>query len=143
MEETKIIERLVEIEQVSKSNTTRIDKVEQRLNRNEEVLGNIDKSLSITIEQIKNIAEDLKTTSVNFKEAIMRSNTANSKETEILKEKYNELEKKYEKLDSKLEKETVLKDAESWRNSKKQILAWVIAGVLALIAGALGISNFF
>ena len=143
MEETKIIERLVEVEQVSKSNTTRIDKVEQRLNRNEEVLGNIDKSLSITIEQIKNIAEDLKTTSVNFKEAIMRSNTANSKETEILKEKYNELEKKYEKLDSKLEKETVLKDAESWRNSKKQILAWVIAGVLALIAGALGVSNFF
>ena len=110
---------------------------------NEEALNNIDKSLSVTVEQIKNIAEDLKTTSVNFKEAIMRSNTANSKETELLKEKYAELEKKYEKLDSKLEQETVLKDANNWRTSKKQVIAWVTAGVLALLVGALGISKFF
>lgn len=110
---------------------------------NEEALNNIDKSLSVTVEQIKNIAEDLKTTSVNFKEAIMRSNTANSKETELLKEKYAELEKKYEKLDSKLEQETVLKDANNWRTSKKQVIAWVTVGVLALLVGALGISKFF
>lgn len=143
MENAKILERLVQVEDRAKSNTKRLDVAENRIDKNEEVLNNIDKSLSVTVEQIKNIAEDLKTTSVNFKEAIMRSNTANSKETELLKEKYAELEKKYEKLDSKLEQETVLKDANNWRTSKKQVIAWVTAGVLALLAGALGISKFF
>lgn len=120
----------------------RQDKLETNLNDNRNLIINLDKSLSITIEQIKNIAEDLKQTSVNFKEAITRSNTANSKETELLKEKYNDLEKKYEKLDSKLEQETIGKDAENWRNSKSKVIAWVITAGLAIIAGALGLSKF-
>ena len=80
------------------------------------------------MEQIRTIAEDLKQTSINFKEAIVRSNAANSKETEILKEKYNELEKKYEKLNNKLEQETIIKDANNWRNSKSKAISWVITG---------------
>ena len=97
MEETQILERLVAVEERSKSNTKRINEAEARLNENERVLNNVDKSLSVTVEQIKNIAEDLKQTSINFKEAMMRSNTANSKETELLKEKYNDLEKNINK----------------------------------------------
>lgn len=124
MQEQQILERLVAVEERSKSNTKRLNEAEAKINENERVLNNVDKSLSVTVEQIKNIAEDLKQTSINFKEAMMRSNAANSKETEVLKEKYNALEKKFEKLDSKLEQETVIKDAESWRSSKKQILAW-------------------
>ena len=122
------------IKEKTESNSKEIEILKNKQEKNEEVLNSLDKSLSITIEQIKNIAEDLKTTSVNFKEAIMRSNTANSKETEILKEKYAELEKKYEKLDTKLEQETIIKDAESWRTSKKQVIAWVIATVLGIVA---------
>ena len=136
------LKELIEFKEHCKSNTKRIDEVEHRLDKNEEVLGNIDKSLSVTIEQIKNIAEDLTTTSVNFKEAIMRSNTANSKETELLKEKYNELEKKYEKLSSKLEQETIGRDAKNWRDSKSKIISWAISIVLAIIAGVLGLSKF-
>ena len=136
------LERLAILEEKEKSNTKRIDVLEKKQEKSEEVLNNIDKSLSVTIEQIKNIAEDLKTTSINFKEAVMRSNTANAKETEILKEKYNELEKKYEKLDSKLEQETVLKDANSWRTSKSKIVSWVITAILTIVATALGISKF-
>lgn len=143
MDNQKNFERLVAVEERAKSNTKRINEIETRIEKNEEILSNIDKSLSVTVEQIKNIAEDLKTTSLNFKEAIMRSNTANSKETEILKEKYNELEKKYEKLDVKLQQETVGKDAKAWRDSKSKIFSWILSGVLALIAGALGISKFF
>ncbi|MCI8346238.1 MAG: hypothetical protein HFJ42_09990 [Clostridia bacterium] len=139
MEQITLIEKVAHLEERAKSNTKRLDEVETRIEQNEIILNNIDKSLSVTVEQIKNIAEDLKTTSVNFKEAIMRSNTANSKETELLKEKYSELEKKYEKLDTKIEQETVMKDAESWRTSKKQIIAWVIAGVLGMVALYLGI----
>ena len=134
MEKTELIEKVAHLEERSKSNTKRLNELEARVEQNEVVLNNVDKSLSVTVEQIKNIAEDLKTTSVNFKEAIMRSNTANSKETEILKEKYAELEKKYEKLDTKLEQETIIKDAESWRTSKKQVIAWVIATILGIVA---------
>ena len=140
MQEIEVLERLVAVEERSKSNTKRLNEVEGRLDENEKILNNVDKSLSVTVEQIKNIAEDLKTTSINFKEAIMRSNTANSKETELLKEKYNELEKKYEKLDPKIEHETVEKDAENWRNSKKQILAWIIASILGIVALYFGLN---
>lgn len=134
MENTELIEKVAHLEERNKSNTKRLNELEARVEQNEVVLNNVDKSLSVTVEQIKNIAEDLKTTSVNFKEAIMRSNTANSKETEILKEKYAELEKKYEKLDTKLEQETIIKDAESWRTSKKQVIAWVMATILGIVA---------
>ena len=72
----------------------------------------------------------------------MRSNNANAKETEFLKEKYNELDKKIEKVNEKIEKETVIKDAENWRDSKKQILSWVLNAILLVVAGVLGISKF-
>lgn len=143
MDNNNMLERLIKLEESDKNNTKKIEDIEKKQTTIEHVVNSLDKSLTLAVEQIKNIAEDLRTTSVNFKEAVMRSNTANSKETEVLKEKYNQLERKYEKLDAKLEQETVLKDAQSWRNSKKQILAWVVAGVLALVAGALGISEFF
>ena len=139
-EELKI---LYDTEARSKSNTKRIDTLEEKTKENERVLNNVDKSLTVTVEQIKTIAEDLKQTSINFKEAIMRSNAANSKETEILKEKYNDLEKKYEKLDTKIEQETVIKDANNWRNSKSKIASWILTGILAIVASALGISKFF
>ena len=102
-------------------------------------MSNLDKSLSITIEQIKNIAEDLKTTSINFKEAIMRSNTANSKETEVLKEKYTELERKYEKLDAKLEQETVVKDAEKWKKMISYVATAILGAVVTFILAKIGL----
>ena len=74
----------------------RVDKLETTEDKLEQIINDIDKTLQVSLEQVKNIAEDLKQTSINFKEAMMRSNTANSKETEILKEKCVELEKKYE-----------------------------------------------
>ena len=127
-----IVERLAKVEENNKSNAQKIITLEKKTDENERIVNNIDKSLSVTMEQIRTIAEDLKQTSINFKEAIVRSNAANSKETEILKEKYN-----------KLEQETIIKDANNWRNSKSKIISWVITGVLALIAGVLGLSKYF
>lgn len=66
----------------------------------------------------------------------------NTKDINNLKEKYNELKNKYEKLDSKIENETVGKDAKAWRDSKSKLISWGITAVLAIIAGALGISKF-
>lgn len=135
-------EKIVDIDSRCKSNSKRLDALEERHNRSEDVLNNLDKSLSVTIEQIKNIAEDLKTTSINFKEVVARSNNANAKETELLKEKYNELDKKIEKVSDKLEKETIVKDAEAYRETKKQIVHWIITIILGIVSMGLGISKF-
>lgn len=138
-----LTERVAKVEEITRSNSKRIDNLESETKENKRILNSVDKSLSVTVEQIKTIAEDLKQTSINFKEAIMRSNAANSKETELLKEKYNDLEKKYEKLDTKIEQETVIKDANNWRNSKSKIASWILTGILAIVASTLGISKFF
>lgn len=142
MQETEIIERLARVEDRASSNTKRLDSLEKRHAESEVILNNVDKSLSVTIEQIKTIAEDLKQTSINFKEAVMRSNSANAKETEVLKEKYKELDYKIEKVNEKLEKETTGKDAENWRSSKKQVWSWILNAILAIVAVGLGISKF-
>lgn len=134
------VEELIEFKERSKSNTKRIDALEIRMTNNEEIMKAVDKSLQVTVEKINNIAEDLKQTSINFKEAMMRSNTANSKETEILKEKYNELEKKYEKLDTKIQQETVMKDAKNWRKLFEKIGSTILGAVLALIIAKIGLS---
>jgi chromosome segregation ATPase len=119
-----------------------VDNMEGRLSRTEQVVNELDKSLSISMKQIESIAENLRQTSVNFKEAVMRSNTANAKDTEILKDKIKEQDAKIEKIQEKLEQETIGKDAESWRSSKKQIWSWILNAILGIVAVALGISKF-
>lgn len=136
------LERLTKVEDRAKSNTNRLDALEKRHAESEVTLNNLDKSLLVMIEQVKTIAEDLKQTSINFKDAVTRSDNAQAKDTENLKEKCKELDAKIEKVNAKLEQETIGKDAESWRNSKKQIWSWVLNAVLGLIAVALGISKF-
>lgn len=120
----------------------RQDKLENESVKNKDLIMALDKSLSITIEQIKNIAEDLKQTSVNFKEAVTRSNAAYTKETQIIKDKVVDLEKKYEKLDSKIDQETIGKDAEEYRNNKKQVISYIINIILGILAFGLGLSKF-
>ena len=140
--EIEIKEKLAHFEERLNNSEKDIEDLDERLKINEKMVMEMDKSLSISMKQIENIAENLKQTSINFKEAVMRSNTANAKDTEILKEKYKELDQKIEKVNEKLEKETVGKDAENWRSSKKQIWSWVVNVILGLIAIALGISKF-
>ena len=140
--EIEIKEKLAHFEERLNNSEKDIEDLDERLKINEKMVMEMDKSLSISMKQIENIAENLKQTSINFKEAVMRSNTANAKDTEILKEKYKELDQKIEKVNEKLEKETVGKDAENWRSSKKQVWSWVVNVILGLIAIALGISNF-
>lgn len=136
------LERLTKVEDRAKSNTTRLDALEKRHAESEITLNNLDKSLLVMIEQVKTIAEDLKQTSINFKDAVTRSDNAQAKDTENLKEKCKELDAKIEKVNAKLEKETIGRDAENWRSSKKQVWSWVLNAILGAIAVALGISKF-
>lgn len=134
--------KLTHLEDKIESLEKQVDNMEGRLSKTEQVVNELDKSLSISMNQIESIAESLKQTSINFKEAVMRSNTANAKDTEILKDKIKEQDAKIEKIQEKLEQETVVKDAESWRSSKKQIWSWLLNAILGIIAVALGISKF-
>lgn len=134
--------KVTHLEDKIESLEKQVDNMEGRLSRTEQVVNELDKSLSISMNQIESIAESLKQTSINFKEAVMRSNTANAKDTEILKDKIKEQDAKIEKIQEKLEQETVVKDAENWRSSKKQIWSWVLNAILGIIAIALGISKF-
>lgn len=136
------LERLTKVEDRAKSNTNRLDALEKRHAESEVTLNNLDKSLLVMIEQVKTIAEDLKQTSINFKDAVTRSDNAQAKDTENLKEKCKELDAKIEKVNAKLERETIGRDAESWRSSKKQIWSWVLNAILGAITVALGISKF-
>lgn len=140
--EIEIKEKMAHFEERLNNNEKNIENLDERLKINEKMVMEMDKSLSISMKQIENIAENLKQTSINFKEAVMRSNTANAKDTEILKEKYKELDQKIEKVNEKLEKETTGKDAENWRSSKKQIWSWILNAILIIVATALGISKF-
>ncbi|MGN1327560.1 MAG: hypothetical protein ACI4VQ_05770 [Clostridia bacterium] len=140
--EIEIKEKLAHFEERLNHSEKNIEDLDERLKINEKMVMEMDKSLSISMKQIENIAENLKQTSINFKEAVMRSNTANAKDTEILKEKYKELDQKIEKVNEKLEKETTGKDAENWRSSKKQIWSWILNAILLIVATALGISKF-
>lgn len=137
-----LVTQMAHLEERLKINSHRLDALEERVTKDEAIVNELDKSLSISMEQIKVIASDLKQTSQNFKEAVMRSNNANAKDTEVLKEKYRELDAKIEKVNEKLEKETTGKDAENWRSSKKQVWSWILNAILLIIAGVLGISKF-
>ena len=137
-----LVTQMAHLEERLTINSHRLDALEERVTKDETIVNELDKSLSISMEQIKVIASDLKQTSENFKEAVMRSNNANAKDTEVLKEKYKELDAKINKVNDKLEKETTGRDAESWRSSKKQVWSWVLNAILGLIAVALGISKF-
>lgn len=119
----------------------RVSKLENKQDKLEDLINKIDKTLQVSLEQVKNIAEDLKTTSINFKEAIMRSNTANSKETEVLKEKCTELERKYEKLDAKVEQETVVKDAEKWKKITSYVATAILGAIVTFILAKIGLGG--
>lgn len=134
--------KLAHLEDKVESLERRMNNVEKKAEKNEQVINELDKSLSLSMNQIESIAENLKQTSINFKEAVMRSNAANSKDTEVLKEKYKELDAKIEKVSEKLEQETIVKDAKNWRISKERIVSWAFTIIFGLVAAALGISKF-
>lgn len=99
----------------------------------------LDKSLSVFINEMKNISEELKTVVANFKEAIIRSTNAQEKEILALKEKVVENEKKLEKLDAKVEQETVIANSEKWKKITSYVLTAVLGSIITFIFAKIGI----
>lgn len=116
----------------------RVTRLERYRETDKDQIHTLDTSLQVFIKEMKHISDDLKTVVGNFKEAITRSTNAHEKEILDLKETYLGLERRIEILDTKLEQETVVADAEKWRNITKYIITTIIALILGFVAATLG-----
>lgn len=117
----------------------RITVLEEYREKDKSQLHQLDTSLQVFINEMKNISQELQTVVTNFKEAIIRSTNAQEKELLSLKEKVMENEKKLEKLDAKVEQETVVANADKWKNISKYVLTAILGIIIAYIFMQLGL----
>lgn len=117
----------------------RVSVLEEYREKDKSQIHQLDTSLQVFINEMKNISDELKTIVSNFKEAIIRSTNAQEKELISLKEKVMETEKKVEKLDAKIEQETVVANSEKWKKVTSYILTAVIGAIIAFVLAAIGI----
>ena len=117
----------------------RVTLLEEYREKDKNQVFELDKSLSVFINEMKNISEELKTVVSNFKEAIIRSTNAQEKEILALKEKVVENEKKLEKLDAKVEQETVIANSERWKKVTSYVLTAVLGAIITFIFAKIGI----
>lgn len=118
----------------------RVTILEQYREKDKSELHQLDKSLQVFINEMKNISDDLKTVVSNFKEAIMRSTTATQKDVNALKERYDSLEKKLVSLDNKLEQETVVANAEKWKKIVSYVGTAIVGAIIAFVLSKIGIN---
>lgn len=119
----------------------RVTLLEQYREKDKSELHQLDTSLQVFINEMKNISEDLKTIVSNSKEAVMRSTAATEKEISILKEQLSKLEKQYNVLDNKVEQETVVANAEKWKKIVSYVLTAVVGAVITFILAKIGIGE--
>lgn len=119
----------------------RVTLLEQYREKDKSELHQLDTSLKVFINEMKNISEDLKTIVSNSKEAVMRSTAATEKEINVLKEQLIKLEKQYTVLDNKVEQETVVANAEKWKKIVSYVLTAVVGAVITFILAKIGIGG--
>lgn len=117
----------------------RVSRLEANREKDKTEIHELDTSLKVFITEMKGISSELQGIVSNFKEAIVRSNTAQEKELNHLKEQVVEQGKKIEKLDAKLEAETVEADAKKYREISRYIITGIIGIVIGFIAMYLGL----
>lgn len=117
----------------------RVSKLENYRENDRNQIHQLDTSLQVFINEMKNISEDLKTVVSNFKEAIIRSTNAQEKEIELLKERNDKLEKRVEVLDTKIEQETVGADAEKWKKVTSYIVTALIGAIITFVLAKIGL----
>ena len=117
----------------------RVSVLEEYREKDKSQLHQLDTSLQVFINEMKNISDELKTIVSNFKEAIIRSTNAQEKELISLKEKVMETEKKVEKLDAKIEQETVVANSEKWKKVTSYILTAVVGAIITFVLVKIGL----
>lgn len=117
----------------------RVTKLEDQREQDKKQVYELDKSLTLFIEEMKHISNDLKSVVTNFKEAILRSSSAQEKELSHLKETVDIQGKEIKELSDKLEHETVEKDAKKWNDTVKYIFTAIIGAVITLVLTIIGL----
>lgn len=117
----------------------RVTKLEDQREQDKKQVYELDKSLTLFIEEMKHISNDLKSVVTNFKEAILRSSNAQEKELSHLKETVDIQGKEIKELSDKLEHETVEKDAKKWNDTVKYIFTAIIGAVITLVLTIIGL----
>lgn len=118
----------------------RITVLEEYREKDKSQLHQLDTSLQVFINEMKNISQELQTVVTNFKEAIIRSTNAQEKELLSLKEKVIENEKKLEKLDAKVEQETVVANSDKWKKATSYIVTAILSAIVSLVLIKIGLS---
>lgn len=135
-----LLERRIKVNEEIAELKRRVNILEQYREKDKTELHQLDKSLQVFINEMKNISDDLKTVVSNFKEAVIRSTNATQKDVNTLKERYDSLEKRLVNLDTKLEQETVVADAEKWKRIVSYVGTAVVGAIVAFILAKIGIS---
>ena len=117
----------------------RVSKLEDQREQDKKQVYELDKSLTLFIEEMKHISNDLKSVVTNFKEAILRSSNAQEKELSHLKETVDVQGKEIKELSDKLEHETVEKDAKKWNDTIKYIFTAIIGAIVTLVLTMIGL----
>lgn len=117
----------------------RVTILEQYREKDKTELHQLDKSLQVFINEMKNISDDLKTVVSNFKEAVIRSTNATQKDINVLKERYDKLEKRLGNLDTKLEQETVVANSEKWKKITSYVVTAILGAIITFVLAKIGI----
>lgn len=117
----------------------RVTKLEDQREQDKKQVYELDKSLTLFIEEMKHISNDLKSVVTNFKEAILKSSNAQEKELSHLKETVDIQGKEIKELSDKLEHETVEKDAKKWNDMVKYICTAIIGAIITLVLTIIGL----
>lgn len=120
-------------EQQIKSLEKRVKKLEDQRETDKAQVYELDKSLSVFINEMKNISSELKNLVDNFKETIIKTENAHEKDIEFLKDELSKVNKKVESLDTKIEEETTVADAKKYRELAKYVATAIIGGVISFI----------
>lgn len=113
----------------------RFNKLELKIERNQELINKHTTDLATIVIELKNVAKSLETVTSNWKEAINRSNARQEEERVNINKRINDLEKSVENLTSKLDERTILKDNKNYDDMKMKILIALITAVLSFVLG--------
>lgn len=120
-------------EQQIKNLEKRISKLEEQRENDKKQVYDLDKSLGIFINEMKNISTELKTLVDNFKETIVKTENAHEKDIESLKKELSKTNEKVDNLSIKLNEETTGADAKKYREIAKYVITAIIGGIITFI----------
>ena len=113
----------------------KINKLELRSEKNQELINQHTTNLATIVIELKNVTKSLETVTNNWKEAINRSNARQEEERANINKRISDLEKGVENLSSKLDERTILKDNKNYDDIKMKILIALITAVLSFVLG--------